>query len=365
MFCNQCGKDNRDGTKFCMHCGAPMRTSQSNTDNVIKTPNRAEVSANQFMTAGVKSLLTIILTVVLLIIAAVNIIKVQFGVLNIPVKNELQQANRLSDICETNSYIYFASDALYRMDKTSNTITKVSNKSIYPYVATSNGIYGFDDSGNCYMASDKSGDVEKVDGIKRGLADNIFISGRYNYVVSINGTITKKLNSDKYGGYSVILYNGDSGETLIKAKMYKDYIYMILSGSSSYSDRRFIRVSLKTGKEEELTDNSIAGFSFAENQIVCNDTSGDFFVMNLGGGNEQEYTEIKSVNNASFICANGYVYYVDYSKLYRFGISGGDAEELGKSTYGLTEINGGFAKTSGDELTLIDYDGNEIFTAEP
>lgn len=342
-----------------------MRANQSKADTVIKTPNNAEISANYFMTAGVKNLLIIILTVVLLIIAAVNILSVQMGVLKISVKNELQQANRLSYICETNSYIYFESDALYRMDKTSNAVTKVSNKSISPFAATNSGIYGFDDSGYCYKASDKSGDVERIEGIKCAADEDIFISGRYNYVVSSNGTVAKKLNSDKYGGYSVILYNGHNGETLIKAEMYKNYIYMILSGSPLYSDRRFIRVSLNTGKEEKLTDNPILGFSFAENRIVCNDTSGGFFVMNLGGGNEQEYTEIKNVNNKSFICANGYVYYADYTKLYRFSINGGEAEELGKSTYGLAEINGGFARSSGDGLTLIDYDGNEIFTAEP
>lgn len=369
MFCNQCGKDNRDGTKFCVQCGAPLRTSQADADNVTKIPNNTTIStgtgSNVVMTAGLKAILTIVLVIVLLTIAAVNILKVQTGVINIPIKNELWQANRLSNICETNSYIYFGSYALYRMDKKSNTVTKVSNKSIYPSVATNSGIFGFDDNRNCYKASDKSGDVEKIEGIKCGSADNIFISGRYNYIVSSNGTITKKLNSDKYNGYSIVLYNGDDEENLMHAKMYKGYIYMILSDSSLYSDsdRRFIRVSLNTGKEEELTDNPISEFSFTENQIVCNDTSGGFFIMNLSGGGEQEYTEIKNVTYASFMCANGYVYYVDYNKLYRFSISGGEAEELGTSHY-LTEINGGFASASGDKLTLIDYDGNEISTVE-
>lgn len=362
MFCNKCGKENKNGTNFCIQCGAPLRASRVDINNPIKPQVSAEIVTAAEKNTGVKGLLTIVLVLIFFIIAAVNILKVQFGVLNVPVRDELQQANKLSDICETNSCIYFASDALYRMDKASNTITKVSNKPILPAVATNNGIYGFDDNGNCYKASDKSRDVEKVEDIRCNMDDNIFISGRYNYVVASNGTITKKLNSAKYGGYSVVLYNGDSGENLIKAKMYKGYIYMILS-DSSYLDKRFIRVALNTGKEEKLTDNSISEFSFAGNQIVCNNISGGLFAMSLGGNGEREYPEIKNID--SFICANGYVYYLNYNKLYRFSISSGEVEELGTPYYGLTEVNGGFAKSSGSKLILIDYDGNEIATVEP
>ena len=370
MFCNQCGKENRNETKFCIQCGSPLQTGQQDHCDIVKNTDKIQSAeavskGGRFVNTRTHGFLIVILLVILLLITTVNIFKVQFRVLNISVRNELQQANKLSDICETNSCIYFAADSLYRMDKKSNTITKISNKLIFPSVAANNCIYGFDYNGICYTVSDKSGEPEKVEGIRCGTADNIFISGRYNYVVSSNGTITKKLNSDKYSGYSVVLYNGDSGEALITAKMYKDHIYMILSGSSSYSDRRFIRVSLNTGKEEELTDDPIVGFSFAENQIVCNDTSGEFFIMNLDGGGESEYTEIEGVTSSSFICANGYVYYAYDNKLYRFSISGGEAEELEEAVYGLTEINGGFASSSGDELTLIDYDGNEIAAVEP
>ena len=374
MFCNQCGKENKDGTKFCIQCGTPLKpitpAAGVVTAEAKQSVTTAEIS-DKSMIKTRKNILVVFLAFILVLIAVINMITVQTRIQNISVINELQQANRLSSLCETNSYIYYIGDALYRMDKSSRTVSKVTDKMIYPIAATSNAVYGFDSSGNCYKTADKSSTVERVEGILSpyGYTNNMFITGKYHYIVSSNGTISRRLNSKKYNQYSVTLYTCNGEKNLIQAKLYKNYIYMILAESMNYSDRELIRVSLKTGRAEQLTDKSISGFSFDKNHIVFNDIDGNFFVMKLNGKNEQEYTKITVSKNIPFICANEYVYYnKTYNnsyKLCRFNINGGTEEILGNGHDGLTEISGGFAAAYRNELQLIDYDGNEIANARP
>lgn len=37
MFCNQCGKDNKEGTKFCTQCGMPLNVVSQNANSPVAT----------------------------------------------------------------------------------------------------------------------------------------------------------------------------------------------------------------------------------------------------------------------------------------------------------------------------------------
>ena len=53
MICNKCGKENNEGSKFCMWCGESLQTTQElnpNTDpttNVEEKTNNIEVNNNE------------------------------------------------------------------------------------------------------------------------------------------------------------------------------------------------------------------------------------------------------------------------------------------------------------------------------
>ena len=172
--------------------------------------------------------------------------------------------------------------------------------------------------------------------------------------------------AEKYKDYSLVLRSGDNEDRLSGLKLYKGYLYMSLLESNENSGK-FIRVSLKTGKEERLSDKAISTFSFTDDQIVCQDIPGNIFIMNLNGSNEQEYTEIDQYESNLITCANGYIYYDDYydDELYKISLNGGEPELLGDDDlYELSEVEGGFAAISDDGLTLLDYDCNEIITMQ-
>lgn len=99
MFCNQCGKKNNDGTKFCTQCGAALRTGQAHSGSAMKPHSSTAIptaaGSNIIMPKGIKNLLTLVWVMVLLIIAAVNILKVQLGAINIPIKKRIAASKQI------------------------------------------------------------------------------------------------------------------------------------------------------------------------------------------------------------------------------------------------------------------------------
>lgn len=364
MFCNKCGKENADQTKFCVQCGARLNTTPQTSVNVQNTVNAEYTAGGELVSAGVKKAAAIVAALVLAAIACVSILKVQLGVATVSSKYELREANGTASVVETDSYIYYSGDAFYRLDKASNRVSKLSDKYIIPVTSTGSAVYAFDTDNNCYKISDKSSELKKVDGINSyGVPEQIFFDGKRHYTVSSNGAITRRINSDKYSGYTDMIYAGESGYTLYRAEKYKRHIYMLLLNSSG--KKEFVRVSLKNGKKEQLTNREISSFSFSDNRIVCNASSGGFFAVDLDGGSEKDYSSVDSVKNASLICANGYAYYTDNGKWKKFSVNGSSAEEVGDSRYGLTEINGGFVQATGKKLMIIDYNGKETTSFSP
>lgn len=53
MYCRHCGKQNTDGTRFCVSCSAPTEDSNDNSESVTKssyTPKQVNPSRNDFYT---------------------------------------------------------------------------------------------------------------------------------------------------------------------------------------------------------------------------------------------------------------------------------------------------------------------------
>lgn len=359
MFCNNCGKENKDGTKFCVQCGSMLRTVPEPQVTVQQTMSNAPQNGDEIVSEDVKKASMAALMIVLLAIAAVNILNVQLSTFSLSQKDELQKANAQSNIIETDNYIYYSGDAFYRLEKDSNRVTKLSSKYIIPKSAKGKNVYGFDSDGNFYKISEKKADLERVEGIEKynGLQD-IYFNGKRHYKVTSNGAVISSINSGKYSGYTSLICEGMNNWSVYKAKQYKNYIYMLLSEYNS-EQRRLVRVSLRNGKKEYLTERKVSNFCFNGDKIVCHDTAGGFFTMNLNGKNSADYSEGGNVKSTSMICADGYVYYTDQNELHRFSVNGGSAETLGEAQYGLTEIDGGFAQEKGKSLVLVNYYGKE------
>lgn len=363
MFCNNCGKKNADGVKFCVNCGAPLNQPASPADAPVKN-YIGKFSIGTLLTPGRKKGIIALFSIIVVLIAAINIISVYRGILNVSIRDEEQEANRMNPIYETNGYIYYTyyDGGLYRVNKTNNELKKLTNKNVNIIATASNYIICADGStGNhWYKVTDKSGELDEI--------GNYFISspiirGKYNYSVSGNGLVSKSLNCGNYGYASFELNKPHSSQYSFGVKAYRNYIYMVLCDNFS-QEKELVRVSMKNGKEETL-GRDIEEFTFSGDYIIFQTSDNVFGKMDLDGDNSSEYLDIDPTTT-TFFCNNGYVYYTDGWVLCRFDVESGVKEELdGNANSRLTGINGGLAYLDADEFHLLDYSGNEIAILRP
>ena len=366
MFCNNCGKENADGIKFCVNCGTPL-----NQTAAPKAPskNTSMTSIGAILTPGRKKGIVAIFALVMVIIAAVNIISVYRGIFDVTVRDEEQEANCIdvfNSIYETNGYMYYTcygsgTRGLYRVNKSNKDVKKLTNKNLHILVAASNYIICADNAENCwYKVTDKTGELDILGDF---YGNSSIIRGKYNYTVFGDGQIRKSLNCNDSNFTSLDLSTSHSGQHSDGVKAYKNYIYMILYDNSS-EDRELVRVSMKNGKEESL-GSGIDEFTFSGNYIIYQTSDNIFGKMNLDGSNQSEYIDIEPTP-ASFFCTNGYVYYMDGWDLCRFDVESGTKEELnGDVPSRITGVSGGLAYLDENELHLLDYSGNEIDVLRP
>lgn len=364
MYCNQCGKDNKEGAKFCIQCGASLSLTNSSTNAVNIAPQEFGDKKTK-LSAGTKTLIAVCATFVLILISGINILSVNMGIVNVSVKDEMQTANMSSMILETDQFIYYISDGLYRADKTTQDAQRISNKNLRLISTSSNAAYCMDENNSLFIVKDNAPEIEKEIDLSDDTVDYIFVNGKYNYYLSYAGVLTKKLNSEKYRDYSADLYTAPEGKTVMGAKLYKDYIYIILTESGSYQrDNTFIRVSVKNGKSQELSDEPITNFYFWGDTIICCNIDGEIQKMNLSGNNVEEIVDTGKTN-PSFFIYDRYVYYVENGGLQRFNIDDKTHSEIECENLYMTGLPSGMAYLYRNELILYDYDGNKIAEMKP
>lgn len=356
MFCSNCGKQNNDGLKFCVGCGAPLTQAAPETVPV-KAPAKASISS--IFTPGRKNAIVALFTIIVLVAAALNIVSVYRNTFSISVRDEAAEVDSSKNIYETNSYLYYTTGnidqyGLYRIDKITNSSEKLTNKSVEILAAASNYVICSASDGNWYKVADKSGELDLI-----GNFTNYepIIRGRYYYTVTSNGVVSKHLNNDNYDYFSQKLNNSHSGQYVEKKAAYKNYMYMLLRDSSS-NESELIRVSLKSGKEESLKS-YVSNFDFSGNYIIYQTTDAIFGRMSLDGSNDYEYLEIEP-RSSSFCCNEGYVYYSSGLYLNRFNVESGANELLDCGVTNICGISEGLAYLNGSELHLLDLYGNEI-----
>jgi uncharacterized membrane protein YvbJ len=76
MFCNSCGKQNKDGTVFCAFCGKAMSQNNSTTPQIqIVSPKQNSVkeksSKSRLSFNAIKAIVTAVIIVVLVLIVLV------------------------------------------------------------------------------------------------------------------------------------------------------------------------------------------------------------------------------------------------------------------------------------------------------
>lgn len=379
MFCNQCGKDNRPGTRFCVQCGAPLQTADGKTsgygrrgscvggitngEGVIRGRGMVSNILKNGLSRRKKTSILICLFLILVLISGYHIVRVWISASDIDVANEYQMANIEDDLYETNSYIYFINrSGLYRVDKESKKTDKITNKSASIAAGSADSVYFSDANNVLYEISDGQSEPERILSLS-SMADKLFFKGKYQYYLYTDGSITKQLNSEKFTA-SVMLYQSESDDDqVLKSAQYDGYLYMCIH-NDSHDSYRFIRVSLSTGKEEILSEEDIRYFAFSEKNIVCLTDNGEVIRMDYDGGNTQEYTQIDAGDTNRLFCSGDYVYYVESGDLYRFNIDGGTSTELDVSYTGLSGMINCLAHVTSDGLDVYNYNGKLVSEIE-
>ena len=242
---------------------------------------------------------------------------------------------------------------------------RISNKNLRLISTSSNAVYCLDENNSLFIVKDNAPEIEKEIDLSDDAVDYIFVNGKYNYYLSYSGVLTKKLNSEKYRDYFADLYTAPEGKTVMGAKLYKDYIYIILTESGSYQrDNTFIRVAVKNGKSQELSDEPITNFYFWGDTIICCNIDGEIKKMNLSGNNVEEIVDTGKTN-PSFFIYDRYVYYVENGDLQRFNIDDKTHSEIDCENLYMTGLPSGMAYLYRNELILYDYDGNKIAEIKP
>jgi hypothetical protein len=361
MFCNQCGKENKEGIKFCVYCGNQLQNQFQAASVIYPYKNNSKKKVFIMMLA----------ILILFFIASINVFRVYSSVNDIKIYDEgLSVNNSKYDntfIYETGSYIYyidFEDFGLCRMNKRTKITEQISSSIISVIAVADNGIYYEESTGNendCYRILDKASEFEKVPYIPSS-TDIVLINGKYNYTLSDGGVLTKRLNSEKYSERSIEIDIGSRGDEIYKAKIYKNYIYATITDNSLNSDKKYyklIRISLVDGKQEKLIDGGVRDFLFMEDQIIYQDSEYRSFTISLDGKSRRELTQIDRQSYSVFACNNDIYYKVD-SKLYRYDMNGGGVEEINIKKYfgSIQGLSNGLASAYKNKLYLLDYDGN-------
>ena len=354
MFCNKCGKENRDGSKFCICCGNQMQDAVINV-----AANRNPIIFNK----GLKALIVIAVILAMILIFGMKIFKTNMDIHNIYV-GENQSTSDSENLCETGEYIYFdAVDGIYRADKMTQNTHNISDiEDMYLISATENSVYCIDGKKNCYEIKDSSSKPEKLFSVSsKNHNDYIFLRGKYNYILEYNGRLSKSLNSDKYTAYSIELNEPSDNLYVKRAMMYKDYLYIIMIDKSSGKNHvELIRISLIDGKKEVISNEYINNFIIADDKIVCNIESGDFVSLGLDGSNPYKYANIQTDDLYFFYC-DGKVYYYDKGMLCKFDINSCINEVISVNMPSrLVETSMGLVDIDNKEIVLYDFNGNMI-----
>lgn len=355
MFCNQCGTENAADTKFCVNCGSSLGTNEAeNTKPQIK------------LNSSKKKWLVPLAVVILVAIALINIVKVELGAVNVKSTNEVLIANNSAPIVETNAYIYCADyDGLYRVDKKTRKADRLDKSHYLPRAATSNTVYLEEDGYELHKISDRDDDVEELFEFG-GYGDGYYFSGKYNYCYDAEGRLFKSFNNDDYE--NVVIFEGfyETDEYVYVARYYKDHVYMLLTKDGFNNDNisRLVRISLKSGRMQELTDEEVVMFAFYDDKIMCALYDGSFMTMELNGKKQELYENIEAddAHEQTLFCYDGYAYYGDYDGIWRFKLNDYDAEAecIIEDHSFVCPIKSGLACIDMEDIVIFDFSGHEI-----
>lgn len=366
MYCTSCGKDNREGTRFCVQCGTPMplagATPMKRVSGAADERWGFEVSEN------LKKLITAIVVAVPVVVAGISIVRGYIGTFSVKAKDALATANISERVVETDSYVYytpFDDNGLYRADKSSEKAEEITDKDMDIIAAGEDEIYCLDSKKVLYRVEDNGSKLEKVKSFKNESIAYMHIEGRFNYVINTSGKLTKRLNATSGNGYSVKLYEAKETEYIMKAKFYDKYVYILLEDldNNEADDNELVRVSLNNGKKDTLVKGDINDFSVAEDCIMCSAEDG-IIRVDLDGKNEELIIDTED-SKPSLLCNNGYVYYIDDGDLYRFETNDVDTEQEidCEGIYDFSGIPSGLVRIDDDDDSLIICDDNgEVIT---
>lgn len=366
MFCNQCGTENGDDVKFCNQCGNPLSEKWQDSNNDTLHVGKATVPKS----GTNKRLIKGITAVVLAGVAAFHIVIPYLSVKNIKNYDDEQitayslGTRNLRNIYETKSCIYYLDNGLIRVDKLTRKAKKVSGKIDGMLCATSNGIYCADyNNYEVYKITDKASKLEKAtemaDEVAPAWGEMLYINGKYNYQLERDGQLTRRLNSEKYSGISVVIHEGSEDSGVLSAGMYKDYLYVIMSDNDSDTsgERWLERISLDTGRTEELTDEGVGTFEITEDNIVYYVKGEGLYVMDLDGNNK-EALELECSDYYSFSCCDGKIFYEENGNVCSYDIKSGEKNKTKLENITVQSVNNQLAYSSGKTLYLLDHNGN-------
>ncbi len=356
MFCNKCGKENADGTKITIRCGAPLPAAET-----VQSPAEAKPKS------AAKAIVMLAAAVTAAAVAAVNIVGVYTKIETVKLRQDIVVSSAGTQVMETDKYIYYTGNSgLYSVEKSSGEVEKISQGGADLKAAENKCVY-FTDNGKTYKVTDTSGKKERVKFIPSENGNGyVFFDGKFSYTLTEKGRLTAKLN---YEGASAatVLNKKLSGMTISSPKLYRGELYM---KTSSRKGDGVIKMSLGNGKVTELVDEAVSQFSFLGDKLVYI-ADGFLCTASLSGKNHEELASVADSDYTTLRCGNGYIYY-GYSSvggffgeesyiIYRYDEDGG-AEELECDRSYLYMLGDSMAAREGESLLIYDEDG--IFVEE-
>lgn len=367
MYCNNCGKDNSEGTKFCTMCGTPLVTEPQNEQPVVNSAydysgdNTMEYSVGDTaqkniygLSRGLKSLILMGVVAFMILIAVIQILLVNSSVTSIKKENEeIFSVQSGSSPVDTDRYIYFTYiNELYRGDKKTGDVEKISKKETRFLSTSGSKVYVQQSNGKVYEISDKKDELKNI--LKLG--SDVFVDGKYFYNVDVDGTIRKGICSDKNRN-TYKIYNSRADYANFK-KLYKGYMYMIEENYKK-GEYEFVRVSLSNGKKEILSDEAVENYWITGDKIIYVQDS-EYMQMNLNGKKTEEIDIDKDDFGITYVY-DGFAYGYDRDKgeYCKVDLKDYSSEEI--DIDGITYIvSDGILYSYGDTLTYYDFNGEEI-----
>jgi len=386
MYCNNCGKDNSDGTKFCTQCGTPLTVepqySQGPTNSGYgysdgtaadysgayntgyESGYTAEKESFGGLSKGLKSLILMGVVAVMVLISVVQIFKANASIVNVRKGNEELSTNYSYGQRNTNKFLYFYNNEgyLYRGDKKSGETERISKKELLFLSASGNKVYVIQRNGKICEVTDKKGELKELTKIDIDFDSSSLtymkFDGKYYYAVEDDGTIKKGICSEKYDDtYKV--YDGKA-DYVTDVKMYKGYMYMIESNEKKGEyEYEFVRVSLSNGKKTVLSDEQIQGYWITGDMIVYNE-DGEYKKMKLNGKGAGEF-DIDPDEFSIYHVYDGYAYgrRIDDNEYCKISLK--DNKDVELEIEGMDYIvSDGIIYESGDTITYYNLNGEEI-----